>query len=194
MKVLVSYLLFLVFVSCASKQIIIDKSFKPFEEFSQVTKVNVITADLNIISVEDQSSMNDYIGEGLTGVYFSKTPIAFEKNKNDFVKEYFKNALRQRNISLSDSSSNNLNITINKLWVTELIEKYQGERAICEANFTFDLQMANGSSWNGTIWTKITSAADLGDGTDKLSSTMSSCMNQIVEKLMTKNQFIQNLR
>jgi len=101
--------------------------------------------------------------------------------------------LTKRGFSVNEMDGVALEVVINELWVEELIEKYQPEKAKCKANVTVYLKEGN-TSWNGNYWTEIISPGDLGDGTEKLAPTFASCLNEIVEKLVKDPSFTKNLQ
>ena len=78
-------------------------------------------------------------------------------------------------------------------FVEEVIEKYKPERAKCKVDLNFHITSPS-AKWSGNFWTEFTSAGDLSDGTERLSPTLASCMNAVVEKLVSDQKFIDILK
>lgn len=184
----------LLFVSCAQSQIRLkSEEVVPFSEFSKMSRVGTNLKTVSIVSVTDNRENKNHIGMALTGVKYSKTPIVIDSPVSQYVKEYLIMGLTNRGFSVNDMDGVNLEVVINELWVEELIEKYQPEKAKCKANITVYLK-ENNTSWNGNYWTEIISPGDLGDGTEKLAPTFASCLNEVVEKLVKDSAFTKNLK
>ena len=85
-----------------------------------------------------------------------------------------------------------LDIVIKQLWVEEVIEKYQPEKAKC--NISLVLKGTKGEqTYTGNFWTEIVSPGDMGDATDKLDQTLASCMNVVSEKIAKDKDLIKFL-
>jgi uncharacterized lipoprotein YajG len=186
------YLVFIFLISCAQGKITLkENELHPFKEFSQKTLVNKKMKSIQIDSVVDQRENKDYIGEALTGVNYKKTPVSLKQTTTDFVNNYFVEAFERRGLQTSKIDGVKLSIHINELWVQEIIQKYQPEKVGCKANFSLFTQLGS-SSWKGSYWVDIVSPGDMGDATEKIAPTLSSCLNEIVEKIVNDKQFIAN--
>lgn len=181
-------------VSCAQNQIKLkNDQVVPFSDFSKVSNVGNGLKTLAINSVIDNRDNKDQIGVALTGIKFSQTPVVVDTVVSEYMKGHFVKSLSQRGFSVNDMDGIKLDIVINELWVEELIEKYQPEKAKCKSNLTFYIKEGN-KSWKGNYWTEIVSPGDLGDGTEKIAPTFASCLNEVVEKLVTDPSFINKLK
>jgi uncharacterized lipoprotein YajG len=187
-------LLLTLFVSCAQNQVILKRDqLKPFNEFSIKTKVADDLKSITIKQVIDARENQTSLGTALTGVQYKKTQIEVGQAPMDYVKSELLQGLVGRGVALNDDYGVAVEVTVNQLWVEELIEKYQPEKAKCNANFTFSINTPK-KMWKGNYWTEITSPGDLSDGTVKIAPTLASCMNVIIEKLVNDKTFIENLK
>lgn len=187
-------LVLLLFISCAQQRITLrTEEIVPFDEFSEVTHTGQGLKTISISSLTDNREKKDLIGTALTGVKYTKTPIVMGATVSDYMKEYLTHALTERGFAVNDMDGVNFEVVINELWVEEVIEKYQPEKAKCKANFTFYTKVGD-VAWNGNYWTEIISPGDLADGTSKIAPTFASCLNQVVEKLVKDPDFIKNLK
>ena len=187
-------LVLLMFVSCAQHQIKLkNEEMVPFTDFSKISRVGSGLKTIAINSVTDNRENKDQIGMALTGVKYSQTPIVIDRATNEYLKEYLILSLTDRGFSVNDMDGINLDVVINELWVEELIEKYQPEKAKCKANLTFYLK-EDKTSWSGNYWTEIVSPGDLSDGTEKIAPTFAYCLNEVVEKLVNDPAFIKNIQ
>ncbi len=187
-------LVLLWFVSCAQHQITLkSEEVVPFNEFSKVSRVGSGLKTISISSTTDNREKKDQVGMALTGVKYKETPIVINSVVSDYVKEYLILSLTDRGFAINNIDGIGLDVVINELWVEEVIEKYQPEKAKCKANFTFYLKEGN-VAWNGNYWTEIVSPGDLSDGTEKIAPTFASCLNEVVEKLVKDSAFIKNLK
>jgi uncharacterized lipoprotein YajG len=189
------FILFLMF-SCAQQQLVLQsQEVTPFTEFSKKSRTGEGLKTIAVNSVRDNREVQNekIVGNALTGVKYSNTPIELNISAHQYLKEYMIGALIDRGFSVDDSDGVKLDVVINDLWVEELIEKYLPEKAKCKANITVYLKEGK-RSWNGNYWTEIISPGDLSDGTEKLAPTLGSCLNEIVEKLANDKSFLNNLR
>lgn len=187
-------LFLLIFVSCAQQQITLkNKELVPFNDFSKITRAGNGLKTISFSTVIDNRENKNEVGKALTGVKYKETPIVMNSGTSNYIKEYLTSALTERGFSVNSMDGINIEVVINELWVEELIEKYQPEKAKCKVNFTFYIKEEN-ASWNGNYWTEIISPGDLADGTEKIAPTFASCLNEVVEKLVTDQEFIKNLK
>lgn len=185
--------------SCAQQKVVVgEKNFVPFDSFSSVSKVSEARAPLKIESVIDARETKTAIGEGRTGARFEKTPVLLTQKTEDFVRDYLERALETRGFLIVQSDEKaSLNVRINRLWVEEVIEKYQPEKAKC--NIALELTGQKGEqgkeeTYTGKFWTEIVSPGDMGDATDKLDQTLASCMNIVAEKIAKDKDLIKFLQ
>lgn len=182
MKVWVWFFLILV-SSCASRSIILKQnSLLPYKEMSQVTKLPYSSKAIALVKINDHRE-SEFFGKGLTGVQYAETPIVTDVSFQKFFEDYLIAALEMRNVIVTDQASLGLEVDVKELWVEEVINKFQPEKAKCRANLTFHLKDSS-QKWSGNFWTEFTSAGDLSDGSERLAPTLASCMNEIIEKLV----------
>jgi len=190
MKILI--LMSLLFTSCATKQLVLTTSeLLPYKESAQVTKINFQTKSVNILKIVDKREETTY-GFAYTGVQYQKTPLIFNENLNILLMDYFSTALDVRNISVA-LDGRPLEIEVEKLWVEEVIENFQPEKAKCVVRLNFHMNLPE-EKWSGKYWAEYISEGDLVDGTERLAPTLASCLNEIVEKLVNDQKFINLLK
>jgi len=182
-------LFLLLLVSCAQQRLVVNKEYStPYKDFEKVT-VMKSSKTFSILRVTDSRKEKDSIGTGLTGVNYTKTPYLLSTPLEEYLSNYFTESLEKRNVVVtSESADVQLEIVINELWVDELIEKHQPERAKCKISMTVYSKIDN-TTWSGNYWTEIISPGDMGDGTEKLDPTFASCLNMVFEKFITDNSF-----
>lgn len=182
---------FILLAGCAKSTFVIkEKQFMPFKEFSQITKVNSQTREFQIAQIIDNRQSQESLGVARTGVKYKETPIQTAQNLNVFLLDYFSKELNLRGLNVvTDASDYQMTIKINDLWLEEIADKAP-EVVQCRVNFTFEIQ-GNNKSWTGNFWNEIVSPGDLGDGTTKIAPTMASCLNQISEKLVKSQKFLE---
>lgn len=179
--------------SCATSTFVIKQNeLLPYKESSQVTNV---VENLSPISISQILDKRDRIALGFafTGVKYQKTPVTLEVPVKDYIRSYIQNALEMRNIMVVNESQILLNIELNHIWVEEVIEKFRPERARCKVDMSFHLTGPN-KKWSGNFWTEFTSGGDLSDGTEKVAPTLASCLNALMEKLVTDDKLLTILR
>lgn len=187
------YLLFLIFIGCAADSYYLKETeLLPYKESSQITKLNQTSEALRINTIIDQRTSKD-LGFAYTGVEYKKTPLYFQGGVERVLINQISSALQMRNVEVSDDSGNELNIILKELQVNELIEKMKPERAICKLALDFSLKV-NQKEWTGSYWAKFTSAGDLSDGTERLAPTLASCINEVIEKLVSDDKFVQLIK
>ncbi len=175
-------------LSCASGQLVLDNSqLRPYKDMSQVTTMSNTKVLINLVAVNDKR-VNESIGTGYSGVQYTPTPVFLQEKVSLYLQSYFKDAFAIRNIQVSSESSKELEIDIDELLVEERIEKHNPEKAFCRGKITYHLSVGT-EKWSGTFWTEYLSAGDLSDGTERLAPTFASCMNELVEKLVTNEEF-----
>jgi hypothetical protein len=182
-------ILLILLTSCATKTILIGQSqLLPYKEANQLTKLENISKAVDLKIVETKN-LSKNLGVGYTGVTYDKTPIQFEGDPQRALSAFFTSALEMRNISLNAASGVKMEIHINELTVNEVIQKFQGEKAGCKVNATFYVEDAN-TKWSGKFWTEFLSASDLREGTERIAPTLASCLNEVVEKLVKDEKFL----
>ena len=178
-------LLVLILISCAHRgpKLIEQSELRPYQEYAEVTFAKEKTEELGAITVKDERSDKSALGVAYVGLSYQKTPVILYKSADEFLKDYFFSALTQRNVEFSEGSPTQLEITIKKLELNEVIEKFKPEVAVCEVELSFRFHSADKSA---TILSrsKITSPGDFQDGTDRLGPTLSSCLNEVTETLI----------
>jgi len=176
--------------SCAHTNLSLDQNdFKPFKEYQSKTEFPA-GSDVLDVKVIDSRESKQFLGMGKTGASYSDTPLTTPQGASTFISNYFTENLKARGLSLAGDSSVELEIIINKLWVDELIEKYKGERAQCNIDFQV-YGKKELETFKGSYWAKITSGGDLSDGTDLLSPTLASCLNEAIEKIVNDQKLVE---
>jgi len=187
------YLILLVLAGCAAESYVIKESeLLPYKESSQITKLNQQSKTVTIASIEDQRSDKSF-GFAYTGVEYKKTPVYLQAGLENVLKSQLSSSLQMRNIEVVPSGEVNLVVTIKELKVNEVIEKMKPERAACKLGLDFSISDKQ-SNWNGSYVTSFTSAGDMSDGTERLAPTLASCLNELVEKLMSDEKFTEILK
>lgn len=181
-------LLVLVLSSCAQQRILLDeKNVIPFKDFTAKTPLTTSKV-FSIQNITDSRKDISAIGVGRTGVNYTETPFVLNRDIASYLKDVFEKGFTDRGIKVGDNGDVLLDLVVNDLWVSELIEKHKLERAHCKVNMTIYSKIDN-TTWSGNYWTEITSPGDLGDATEKLPSTFASCLNMIVEKFVKDQSF-----
>ena len=188
------YLLLAGLVSCSVAQVNLNSNeILPYKESSQVTRVQEKLKPIRINSVKDNREEKIF-GHAFTGVQYTKTPILFEKSADDIVKDLIADSLEARNIIVHDEAQTaTLDIEINQMWVEEVIEEFQPEKAKCNLDLSFHITTDN-KKWSGEFQTEFISGGDLSDGTERLAPTLASCFNELVEKLVSDEKFLSVLK
>ena len=186
-------ILLVLLTSCATKSILISQNqLLPYKEANQLTKLENISKPISL-TIVDIKNLSQNLGVGYTGVTYDKTPIQFEGDPQSVLSAFFISALEMRNLVLSETSNVKMEIHINELTVNEVIQKFQGEKAGCKVNATFYVEDAN-NKWSGSYWTEFLSASDLREGTERIAPTLASCLNEVVEKLVNDEKFLNIIR
>ncbi len=179
-------------LSCATQTLSLkESSLLPYKEASQVSRISEGLKPVKITKVLDKREHRGF-GKAFTGVQYAETPIMFDQEMSTLVKDYFTNSLHARGIVFAENGVP-LEITVNKIWVEEVIEKFSPELARCHVDMEFHINLES-KKWSGDYWTKFTSPGDLADGTERLAPTLASCLNEISEKLVNDKKFINMLR
>lgn len=182
-----------VMVGCASQSLTLKQTeLTPYKDANQLTRLNGVAAPIQIISVEDKRSTNVY-GSAYTGVQYQKTPLVFDASLDSLIRDYMKTAFSHRDIVLSQDSGTPLQVNVEELWVEEVIEQFQPEKAKCSVKLSFHINKP-AKKWSGSYWAEYTSPGDMGDGTEKLTPTLASCLNEVVEKLIKDEKFVEMLK
>lgn len=186
-------LLLVFLVGCAADSYVLrEKELLPYKESSQITKLNQESKTLTISAILDERKTKE-IGFAYTGVEYKKTPVYLESGLSGLMQSQISAALQMRNIEVIPNGEVNLVVAVKELSVHEVIEKMKPERASCKLGLEFSIDH-NNAKWSGSYWTEFTSAGDMSDGTERLAPTMASCINELVEKLITDAKFTQMLR
>jgi uncharacterized lipoprotein YajG len=173
---------------CASRSIILKQnSLLPYKEMSQVTKLPFNSKSLALVKIHDNREIKTF-GKGYTGVQYEETPVVVDSGFNQFFDDYIVNAFELRNIAVVNDGALELEVDVRELWVEEIVDKFQAEKAKCRANLTFHVKKQD-EKWSGNFWTEFTSAGDLSSGSERLAPTLASCMNEIIEKLVVHKEF-----
>lgn len=178
------FLVSLILFGCAQQKVTIkNEDFEPFVGMETMTKLKETTAPVKIVTVKDTRPAERGVGEARTGAQFQRTPVFLEEAPSIFVRKTLERELEARGMLIVNSDQEaELTILIKTLWVEEVLEKYQPEKAKCKIDFEITGKRAN-KSYSGRFWSEIVSPGDMGDATEKLSPTLASCMNSVVEKI-----------
>jgi uncharacterized lipoprotein YajG len=183
-----------VLVSCAQNKFLLNKStFVPYKEFD---KKSMFTPNTEVMSVNviDGRENKEFLGMAKTGARYLDTPlVASDETPQQFLESYYLKNLRERGLLITDAAEAQIEIVINELWTDELQEKFKGERAKCHIDLTV-FGKKGSETFKGSYWSKIKSAANLGDGSDHLAPTLASCLNTSVEKIVKNGKFETFLR
>lgn len=180
-------------VSCSvSTYIMKENEMLPYKESAQVTKIVQNINSFELRSVKDKRDRAS-IGKAFTGVKYDITPINLNRPVNMHVRQFLENAFEMRNLNTKPGSELKMDVEINHIWVEEVIEKFKPERAKCKVDMSFHITGGN-KKWSGNFWTEFTSGGDMSDGTERLAPTLASCMNSLVEKLVSDKKFIDILK
>lgn len=182
---------FLISACATEKVIIMQDDLLPYKDSSQLTKIEGAIKNLKINEVNDRREKTD-LGFAYVGVQYTKTPIQLEQTEVEFVRDYMQSSFEARGIDIDESSPNLLDINIYQLYVYEVIEKMQAERAKCHADLELTL-FTDSKKWVGRFNTEYLSAGDLSDGTERISPTLASCLNDLVEKIIQDDRFISSI-
>ena len=188
------YLVFVVLVSCSLAKVEIKSDdLLPYKESSQVTQLNSKLKPVRIDRVEDKRQEQSY-GFAYTGVQYVKSPVQMEVPLDILIRDLTTEAFEKRNLVIDNRpESLSMEIEVNKMWVEEVIEEFQPEKARCKVDMAFHIN-TNDSKWSGQYWTEFTSAGDLSDGTTRLAPTLASCYNELIEKLVNDKKFQEILK
>lgn len=176
-------------VGCAQPKLFLnEKDAVALKEFSKTTQIKT-SKSFKINQITDNRPNKMAIGMGKTGVSYTDTPLELNMPFKEYFKSFLTTSFAQRGVMVDELGEVDLDFVVNELWVDELIEKYQPERAKCKVNITVYSKVTN-STWSGNYWTEITSPGDLADATERLAPTLASCMNEIIEKLAKDQSFL----
>lgn len=130
------FILFLMF-SCAQQQLVLQsQEVTPFTEFSKKSRTGEGLKTIAVNSVRDNREVQNekIVGNALTGVKYSNTPIELNISAHQYLKEYMIGALIDRGFSVDDSDGVKLDVVINDLWVflkLEIIIITEGDHRAC---------------------------------------------------------------
>jgi uncharacterized lipoprotein YajG len=176
-----------ILASCAQSRFLLDQStFLPYKEFNKKSLFSPGTEVMSV-TVTDGRENKDFLGMAKTGASYKDTPFVSEGSPQQFLEPYYIRSLEERGLVMDDSAEVQIEIVINELWVSELQEKFKGERAKCHIDLTVFAKKGS-KSFKGSYWSKITSAANLGDGSEHLTPTLASCLNTSVEKIVKEQK------
>lgn len=181
--------MFLLLSSCAQQRIVLSEKMKPFEGLDQTSAIPHATLPIKIMTVSDSRANAFALGEARTGARFKKTPVVSENGPENFVRSYLEKGLREREVLIVEQDQKvELNVSIHELWVEEVLEKFEPEKAKCRVSLEIH-GVKNKEDYTGKFWTEVMSPGDLGDATEKLQPTLASCMNAVVEKIVKDKKF-----
>jgi len=185
-------LLFLLFLvgGCAQSRLLLDRNLLiPFEEFAEKSKFKPGSQAVSLAVIDERDrDRKELLGMAKTGARYKDTPLIVPGGVKQFVKDYYLKEMSERGFVFSDQSSTLIELVVKNLWVDELQEKFKGERAKCHVEI--ELYAKKGpTSFKARYWAKITSAGNLGDGTDHIAPTLASCLNLSIEKMAKDNKF-----
>lgn len=193
MKALFNLNLFVLLLSCSTGQYALKQNeLLPYKEFSQITKNVEELKPFKLNLIQDKRDRLA-VGKAYTGVKYNETPVTLTVPVKDYVQSFLVAAFEMRNIPTDSTADLTMQVEINHIWVEEVIEKFKPELAKCKVDFSFYIGGEN-KKWAGNFWTELTSAGDLSDGTERLAPTLASCMNNLVEKLVSDQKFINILK
>lgn len=186
--IVLSSLLFL--ISCAQMSVkVSDSDMRPFEEFSKLKKVDGDTKSVNIEVIDARGSEPNVIGYGYTGVKYDKTPVKIESDLATYLSDRLPTEFTKRGVLVGEEGDVALQINVSKFDVHEYIEKHLPERAICEVEFNLSSNYL-AKNFKARYWAEVISPGDLGDGTEKIAPTIASCINVVMNKIVTDKKFI----
>lgn len=175
--------------SCAQQKVMVKTDAQPFKDLNQLSSLPQSSAPLKITAVKDLRNKGFAVGEALTGARFKSTPVFTEEKPEEFIQSYFIKGLKERGaLIVAQDQAIDLQVEVNELWVEEVIEKFQPERARCKASFEF-IGKSSAEEFRSKVWTEVTSPGDMGSATEKLGPTLASCMNSVIEKLVKDKKF-----
>lgn len=184
----------LLLVGCATESLVLkSKDLLPYKESAQLTKLDMgKLKPITISKIVDKRKTNSY-GSAYTGVQYQKTPLYMDLSLDKFLKTYLIDAFSIRNLIIENEAEVALEIEVNEMWVEEVIEDFQPEKARCKMNMAFHINLSD-KKWSGEYWSEFTSSGDLSDGTERLAPTMASCLNETVEKLVKDPKFLDMIK
>lgn len=189
-------LLLTLLASCASvKKVTLEKdSLIPMQQYSKTSTVVTDGLTLELGNFQDLRSNEinkKHIGKTYTGFGDEPTPVEFENTLEEVLKEQVKDGLKKRGISISSIGEFTLNAGIEKYWLEEITKGLGPREYECTVKIKFDLQSNenSGTKWFGSFSSKVSSGTQSQEGLDKKSSTLASCMNQILEALIQEEKF-----
>lgn len=192
MSLVNAFLFVIVLSSCAQQRVTLkDQRLAPYEGFRDVTYLPFATLPVKLEAVSDNRKVQSAVGEARTGAQFKKTPVNFEDSFLEVFKDYLRNELKKRNVLMvMEDHQVVMSVSVKELWVEEVLEKYQPEKARCHIKIEV-FASKDKNEYSGTFWTEMVSPGDLGDATEKLGPTLASCMNLAVEKIVNDKKFVE---
>ena len=186
---MIKFLILILFTACSSQTVKVEPAdLLPYKDSSAVTKLDPGLASLALESVRDMRASKE-MGFAYTGVKYSKTPIVLSSSLEEFLTDYFIDQLEMRNVEVLNDSPTKLTVSVVNFQVYELVEQFKPERAKCELQIDFELNQ-DAKKWSGSFATEYVSAGDITDGTERLAPSMASCLNNLTEKMINDQEFI----
>jgi len=186
-------------ISCASvkKVTLNDNDFTPMKEYAKVTPV--VTDGFSLVlghfedlrNFEKKNIKDKQIGNNYTGFLDEPTPIEFSTPLTEALKKQVASGLIKRGFSISEKGEFTLNAKIENYWLEEITKGIGPHEYQCNVKIKFDL-LSNekaGTKWFSTFSSSITSGTQSQTGLDKKTSTLASCVNQILEALIHEVNF-----
>ncbi|NJM09683.1 MAG: hypothetical protein HC883_01930, partial [Bdellovibrionaceae bacterium] len=144
-----------------------------------------------ITRVEDKRKVPEYwVGTAGTGMRNKPTPVELERPVAAVVKSQMETEMEARGLKIRTPADVNLTVKVQELEVSETRSGLAPESSICNATMEVDIQPKGDKQkfiWKGTV--SFQNRGTLIDTTNATASTLAGCLNLIVEKLVTNNEF-----
>jgi len=180
---------------CASPHVVLrDQELVPAIDASERTKVWAAQS-FAITSVEDQRQRPEYwVGTAGTGMRNKPTPVELERPVATMVKTQMEKELELRGLKLANPGDIKLKVTVLELEVEEVRKGLAPEASACHAQMQVDVQPSGKAKpfrWTGKV--SFQNRGTLIDTTRATASTLAGCVNLMVEKMVTNEEFKQTL-
>ena len=181
-------------VACASTNKI-EKDIgelHPLKGDSRVVTIDGATRDIVITSFKSNLEQPANVwGEARTGIQYTKVPLVFNESPFNFFQHYAREGFIRRNLTITADAQApiKMGLTLNKLWVEEVIEKYKPETAKCMVEIEIVMD-AGRNHYRGKFSKNVLSDGNLTNGSDKLAPTLASCMNLVLNDVVSNPDFL----
>jgi hypothetical protein len=183
-------------VGCSSQSVVLEPSVQSYEKINLKNNENL--SPINLVRVINNTG-EETLGEARTGAQYRKTPVLASESPEKLAELLLTKAFQDQRIIFDESSPYHMKVTINKLWLSEVLER--NEAAKCELELYFEMSHESKTTsslatknWNNTTKVTYQSQGDLQDATEKLAPTLTTCINIAVEKVVGSDDFIPFLK